>query len=1191
MLEYSSARCRGVYYRKAWYCTASHAAPLFPSSARLSVACFALCAAAAVSVCNGAVQAVPPRPLTPVPWTAVKIQDRFWSPRLAANRTTTIGHNLDELKRQGSLDGFALLAGSPAAPYHGYMWGDSDLYKTMEAMAYVLRAQPDPGLEKTLESIVSDIAKAQAADGYLMPHVQLAEPQYQHFADETTRTCELYSMGHLLEAAVAHFETTQRRDLLEVATRLADLIVRQYGTGGIEKGAGHPEIEWALARLFRATGRREYLDMAATLVNRARTDVTQWSDGRPPLGHDDAWGHAVAMLYLYRGTAEVAMLTGDQELLELLERKWESVTQRKLYLTGGVGHARYHEGFADDYLLPNGEAYCETCASVANVLWNHQLVLAHGDARYVDVLERSLYNGVLAGVALSGDRFFYVNPLQSAGGYERSPWFGCPCCPTNIARFLPTVGQFQYALGAGSVFVNLYIAGTATFQLDGQPVTITQSTQYPWDGRIQLRFELATERAFTLRLRIPGWWHEAETPGGLYQFTDAAPRAALALSVNGRPCDMGQLERGYAAVRRTWQPGDVVELDLPMPIRRVHADERVAADRGRVALQRGPLVYCLEGVDHGGRIDQLELPPETPLAAASRPDLLGGMTVITGTAQTRRTAQRTEPISLTAIPYYAWNHRGANAMAVWIVENVQAAARPQTQHWVGTNYTPAYCVNQVQMWHDFRPEVIDGELAAAQRYFGLTTLRVYLHNLPYDHDKQDFLARIEQFLAICQQNGIRPGFTFFDDCHRREGITLDAPTEPVKGYHNGRWAACPQDRERTAENLPKFQAYVQDVVRAHARDQRVAWWEICNEPDRSEFSAQLRRLGYQWAKETQPQQSVICCWDDSPQTDLVDAHNYSADFGAWERQIALNPDKGVLFTEAGARWMAPRPSSGEPCEVIHWLTQRRQSGQYTPGVYLCWELMAGNSNCRWYWGTAEGAPEPTAPWCGLMWPDATPVSLAEAEAIHRWTTGQTQALFYDDFQDAAPASRAGWTAFGGTESGSRVLRLEADHKMIAGDSAWSDYVLEAMVMLQGERGNAGVVFRVTDPGAGVDAMRGYYAGFDTKTLYLGRMEHNWQPLATYDLSQLDCRIVPGVWNQLRVAVQGARIRVWLNRMHPSADHDAGLRLDVVDGGAPIPAGAIGVRTYGLAASFDNVVVVPIGMLPQAVPLTETPRRE
>jgi len=501
----------------------------------------------------------------------------------------------------------------------------------------------------------------------------------------------------------------------------------------------------------------------------------------------------------------------------------------------------------------------------------------------------------------------------------------------------------------------------------------------------------------------------------------------------------------------------------------------------------------------------------------------------------------------------------------------------ETAGWVGTNYTPAFCVNQVQLWHEFKPEVIERELAAAREYFGLTTLRVYLHNMPYDAEKEQFLERIDEFLIICDRHGIRPGFTFFDDCHRHGGITLKS-LEPVKGWHNGRWAACPQDAERTRENLPKFRAYVQDVIRAHRDDRRVLWWEIFNEPNmRSEFSLTLRRLAYGWAKELEPVQPVISCWDDSPETDIVDAHNYGAHFADWDRQAEINPQKGAVFTEAGARWYAPRPSSGEPIEVIRWLEGRKAAGKYVPGVYLCWELMVGNSNCRWYWGTEVGTPEPTIPWCGLLWPDCTPVSLAEAEAIHRYTTGQKQALFFDDFQHTPPIpKRPHWQAYGSLGPGaSGVLMLPPGMKMIAGDPNWTDYVVEAAVMLKGDDGNAGLVFRVNDPGPGSDEMRGYYVGLDTRKLYLGKMQNNWQPLAEYELGQLECKVIPGVWNLIRVAAEGSRIRVWLNRMH----HDDGLRIELADEIAPILSGNVGVRAHRVAAWFDNVVVLPIDALP------------
>ncbi len=509
-----------------------------------------------------------------------------------------------------------------------------------------------------------------------------------------------------------------------------------------------------------------------------------------------------------------------------------------------------------------------------------------------------------------------------------------------------------------------------------------------------------------------------------------------------------------------------------------------------------------------------------------------------------------------------------------------AAGPHQTASWVGANYTAAYAVNQVQFWHDFRPKVIEAELAAAKKWFGITSLRVYLHNINYDKEKAVFLGNIEAFLKICERHGIRPGFTFFDDCHRHADIYLDKPTTPVKGYHNGRWAACPQDRDRDAKNLEKFKPYIQDVIRAHRDDKRVLWWEIFNEPRRHAYSTALRRAGYAWAKQLKPAAPVIACWDDNEATDIVNAHNYRANFTAWDRQTDRNPAKGCVFTEAGARWYAPRPSNAEPCEVIHWLQGRRAAKKYVPGVYLCWELMVGNSNCRWYWGTKPNSPEPTVPWCGLMWPDATPVSLAEAESVRRYVTGKSRALFFDDFQTAAPVERPGWKTYGASAAaGSRVLTVPADVKMIAGKSDWTDIVLESVVMLKSDKGNAGMVFRVNDPRAGNDRFRGYYVGFDTKTLYLGKMNNNWKELVRFDLSTLDCKVVPGVWNHIRIAAQGPRIRVWFNRMHPSSDPARGLRMDYTDKTNPVLSGAIGVRTRGTSAWFDNVIALPIDALP------------
>ena len=442
------------------------------------------------------------------------------------------------------------------------------------------------------------------------------------------------------------------------------------------------------------------------------------------------------------------------------------------------------------------------------------------------------------------------------------------------------------------------------------------------------------------------------------------------------------------------------------------------------------------------------------------------------------------------------------------------------------------------------------------------------------------LARIEEFLKICDRQGIRPGFTFFDDCWNHANVTLKTEP-PVDGRHNGRWAAL-QDAERKDENLPKFKKYVQDVIRAHRDDPRVLWWETYNEPIlKDPFTVKLRELAYGWAKEVKSRQPIIACWDDHPFTNIVDAHNYSDDFaGGWDQQADLNSHKGTVFTEAGARWYGGKPrSSGSPVEVIHWLRSRQAAGKTVPGVYLCWELMVGNSNCRWFWGTPDGAPEPAIPWCGLLWPDGAPVSYAEAEAIHSYTTGERQALLFEDFQSlVADATKPppGWTRFADTSdgSGSRYLALNGRAKVVAGETSWSDYLLEATVMLKDAGGNAGLVFRVNEPGPGADQMHGYYVGFNTTTLYLGRMNNGWQPLATVDLSRRKSKTELNTWHLLRVAAKGTRLRVWFD---PSHD-DTRPVIELRDDQAPVLKGAIGLRVQDSSAWFDDVVVLPISVL-------------
>jgi DUF1680 family protein len=604
--------------------------------------------------------------IRPVPPASVAVRDAFWAPRLETNRTVTIAHNLQQLESQGSLGGFRILSGKSGEKYHGYMWGDSDVYKTLEGMTYGLQACPDPKLNKQMEEIFATVVGAQAADGYLMPHVQIAAPAYTHFKEESTQTCELYSMGHMIESALAHYQATGRRNSLQAAIKLADLIVKTYGPGGIEKPSGHPEIELALIRLYRVTNDRRYLELAAALVDRAQRIPTTWTQGKPALSDDEATGHAVAMQYLYSAATDVAVLTGNRALMGLLERKWANLVGRKLYLTGNAGHESHGEGFGPNYDLPNGKgAYNETCAAIANIFWNQRMFLASGDAKYLDVLERALYNGVLPGVSLRGNRFFYANPLEADGkrpfspdgSCTRFPWCGCPCCPTNIVRFLPQIPGYAYATGDESLYVNLFMAGAAKLKVGDRVVELRQETRYPWDGRIMLAVNPQGPSTFTLHLRIPGWARNRPLPSDLYRYADSE-KPATKLAVNGQPADL-VVEKGFASLRRPWKAGDVVTLELSMPVRRVVAHDAVSADRRRFAVERGPIVYCAEGADNGGRV--LAKVPGRPLKFVSRwqPDLLGGVVTI-------RILPAAAGNSLTLIPYYAWCHRGPNEMAVWL---------------------------------------------------------------------------------------------------------------------------------------------------------------------------------------------------------------------------------------------------------------------------------------------------------------------------------------------------------------------------------------------------------------------------------------------------------------------------------------------------------------------------------------------
>ncbi|MFG0251287.1 MAG: glycoside hydrolase family 127 protein, partial [Phycisphaerales bacterium JB038] len=623
---------------------------------------------------RGKKETVRVQPLQPVPFTDVHIEDDFWQQRIATNREVTVPYCFQKCEETGRLSNFAKAGGLMEGEFEGIYFNDSDVYKVIEGACYTLAQEYDKELDLFLDDLIATIAAAQWDDGYLNTYYTLVEPEKRWTF--LSRMHELYCAGHLFEAAVAHHQATGKRSLLDVALRFADHIDSIFGPGQRYDVPGHQEIEIGLVKLFHETGRQRYLELAEFFIDQRGDDTHRalyggyCQDHEPVTAQSEPTGHAVRAMYLYCGMADVAALTGDKGYLEALDRIWDNQTERKLYLTGGIGARHAGEAFGDDYELPNDSAYNETCAAIGNGLWNHRMNLLHADAKYIDVLERVIYNGFLSGVSLEGNTFFYPNPLSSAGSYHRSPWFGCSCCPVNVVRFLPSIAGFVYAQRANTVYANLYVASTARFDLAGEELELVQRTDYPWEGTVELSIDPGRSRRFELALRVPGWAVAQPVPSDLYEYVDGR-RSGARITVNGKRARDVDLKNGYAFLERTWKPGDVVGIEMPMPVRTVRSHEAVDADRGRVAFERGPIVYCLEAVDSGGHIRPLWIKPKARLTPEHRPDLLGGVTVLTGSAFAREQEKEGGPVEdvetpITAIPYAVWDHREAGEMAVWI---------------------------------------------------------------------------------------------------------------------------------------------------------------------------------------------------------------------------------------------------------------------------------------------------------------------------------------------------------------------------------------------------------------------------------------------------------------------------------------------------------------------------------------------
>lgn len=631
----------------------------------------------------------PSAPVSEVPFTAVKLTDGFWSPRMETNRVVSIPSAFRQCEENGRFDNFAIAGGLKQGEHRGdFPFDDTDPYKIIEGASYSLAYRYDPQLDAYLDSVIAVIAAAQEADGYLTTcvtnHCDRLSGWWGTHRWEKINSHELYNCGHLYEAAVAHYLATGKRSLLDVAIRNADLVCATfgYGDGQITYPSGHPIIEMALAKLYKVTGDRKYLDEAKYFVEETgrltngRSPSPYSQDHKPILEQDEIVGHAVRAGYLYSGVADVASLANDTAYFNALERIWDNMVSKKLYITGGIGSRAQGEGFGPDYELHNHTAYAETCAAIANVYWNYRMYLATGDAKYMDVVERALYNGVMSGVSLSGDRFFYDNPLESMGEHGREEWFGCACCPGNITRFVASVPNYVYATQDGDIFVNLFVQSEARINTPKGSVDLIQETSYPWDGGVKITVNPQNAGEWALRLRIPGWLTDSPVPSDLYSYV-TPQKGKYTVRVNGRPVSYMEGD-GYATVLRYWEPGDEVTIEMPMEVRLVAANENVADDRGKLAIQRGPIMYCLEGVDQpDGTVFDKFISRGTEFTATYDPGLLNGVVTVSGTASKALPDGTVEEnVSFHAVPYCTWNNRGPGLMSVWIPEN-RETARPE----------------------------------------------------------------------------------------------------------------------------------------------------------------------------------------------------------------------------------------------------------------------------------------------------------------------------------------------------------------------------------------------------------------------------------------------------------------------------------------------------------------------------------
>lgn len=627
-----------------------------------------------------------------VPFTDVHFTDNFWLPRIETIRNVTVPFAFRKCEETHRIDNFAVAAGIKEGKFNSpYPFDDSDVYKIMEGASYLLAVKEDNGLDAYMDSLISLIGAAQEPDGYLYTTRTIGGSSIHPWAgkkrweNERDNSHELYNVGHMYEAAVAHYQATGKRDFLDIAIKSADLLCNTFGPeeGKLTVAPGHQEVEIGLVKLYRATGDRRYLDLSKFFLDaRGKYDKydrnskdqfrsgAYWQDHKAVIDQDEAVGHAVRAAYMYSAMTDVAALRNEQTYRVAVDNLWDNVTGKKMYITGGIGSTRHGEAFGKNYELPNSTAYCETCASIANCMWNLRMFMLHGDAKYIDVLERSLYNAVLSGISLDGKEFFYPNVLScDENGAERSEWFNCSCCPSNLSRFIPSIPGYVYATSDAGVYVNLYGANQAGITLgNGKRIDMSQKTSYPWEGNIELTVMPESKQEFSIMLRIPGWVDNRPVPSDLYTYMNADEKK-IVIKINGE-VQNAPIEKGYAVLARKWEPGDVIQLTLPMEVHKNKANDKVEADINHLSVERGPIVYCAEFADNNGAVLNYVLKSGDEFAVSPAPALFDGVNLLKGHVDRVVADKNYEVIksvkdSLTLIPYYARSHRGNGEMTVW----------------------------------------------------------------------------------------------------------------------------------------------------------------------------------------------------------------------------------------------------------------------------------------------------------------------------------------------------------------------------------------------------------------------------------------------------------------------------------------------------------------------------------------------